>query len=91
MVLLLIKGVGASRSTSTPFQALQQISDVTLGRSPGVFLTCSPQPGYNQFLRIDAILNSQAPVKLNSLHAERVLAAVRERSSMEKGKGLPAA
>lgn len=90
MVLLLIKGVGASRSTSTPFQALQQISDVTLGRS-GVFLTCSPQPGYNQFLRIDAILNSQAPVKLNSLHAERVLAAVRERSSMEKGKGLPAA
>lgn len=56
-----------------------------------MFLPCSPWSGYNQFLRIDAILNSQPSVKLNSLHAERVLAAVRECSSAGKGQGLPAA
>lgn len=54
-----------------------------------MFLPCSPWPGYNQFLRIDAILNSQPSVKLNSLHAERVLAAAGERSSVGKGHGLP--
>lgn len=90
-VWLLIKGVGANRSISPPFQTLQQINDVTLGRSPGMFLPCSPWPGYNQFLRIDAILNSQASVKLNSLYVKRVLAAVRECSSVGKGQGLLAA
>lgn len=56
-----------------------------------MFLPCFPQTGYNQFLRIDAIVNSEASVKLNSLHAERVLAAAGECSSAGKGQGLPSA
>lgn len=86
LVWLLIKGVGASRSLSPPFQALRQISDVTLGRSCSMLLPCSPCPGYNQFLRIDAMLNSQTSVKLNSLHAERILAAVRKCRSWGRGR-----